>query len=408
MPPKELYGYAKQPAKQIYLAYQLFTTILFRLPIWFLLAVPNLIPGRSRRPRPTWPLKRALFLRMFRHFMHVTSQTGPIYTTPDHLAITPGVGIEGVWIPPADKFITKSLKSMAEVSKVLPMRIPGYWVHRKGYKIEFGSPPAAGEKVVLSFHGGAYIRYSAHPDDATATVAKALLKYVASVQRLFCVEYRLSKTSAGAFPAALLDALSAYLYLVNDIGFLPANIIVEGDSAGGNLALALTRYLVESQNNAEGVTIPSPPSALILFSPWADMGVSHFTFGSIAAKNSSTDYIGGIAEVDYGKKIFCGQHGRDAVSVNPYMSPASIDPRMKIDFKGFPRTFIVAGGAEVLLGVIRTLKERMVKDLGENKDLGSKLRYFEADGGSHDYILFSWQEPERSNALGEIADWTST
>ncbi|KAK0454896.1 Alpha/Beta hydrolase protein [Armillaria borealis] len=395
MPPKELYGYSKQPAKQIYLAYQLFTTIFFRLPIWFLLAVP-----KSRRPRPTWPLKRALFLRLFRHFMYITSQTGPIYTTPNHLAITPGVGIEGVWIPPADKFMTKSLKSMAEVSKVLPMRIPGYWVHRKGSKIEFGSSPAAGEKVVLSFHGGAYIRYSAHPDDVTATIAKGLLKNVASVQRLFCVEYRLSKTSAGAFPAALLDALSSYVYLVNDIGFLPADIIVEGDSAGGNLALALTRYLVESQTNSEGVSVPSPPSALVLFSPWADMGVSHFTFGSIAAKNSSTDYIGGMAEADYGKKIFRGQHGRDAVSVNPYMSPASIDPRMKIDFKGFPRTFIVAGGAEVLLGVIRTLKERMVRDLGENK-----VGYYEATEGIHDYVAFPQWEPERTETYKAIAEW---
>lgn len=395
MPPQALYGYSKQPAKRIYLAYQLFTTIFFRLPLWFLLAVP-----KSRRPRPTWTLKRALFLRLFRHFMYITSQTGPIYTTPNHLDITPGVGIEGIWIPPADKFMTENLKSMAEVSKVLPMRIPGYWVHRKGSKIDFGSPPVAGEKVVLSFHGGAYIRYSAHPDDATATIAKGLLKNVASVQRLFCVEYRLSKTSAGAFPAALLDALSSYVYLVNDIGFLPADIIVEGDSAGGNLALALTRYLVESQNNAEGVSVPSPPSALVLFSPWADMGVSHFTFGSIAAKNSSTDYIGGMAEADYGKKIFCGQHGRDAVSVNPYMSPASIDPRMKIDFKGFPRTFIVAGGAEVLLGVIRTLKERMVRDLGENK-----VGYYEATEGIHDYVAFPQWEPERTETYKDIAEW---
>lgn len=332
--------------------------------------------------------------------MYITSQTGPIYTTPNHFAITPGSGTEGIWIPPADKFMTKSLKSMAEVSKVLPTHIPGYWVHRKGSNIPFGSIPVAGKKVILSCHGGGYIRYSGHPDDPTATIAKGLLKNFSSVQRLFCVEYRLSKTSAGAFPAALLDALAAYVYLVNDIGFLPANIIVEGDSAGGNLALALTRYLVESQNNAEGVPVPSPPSALVLFSPWADMGLSHFTFGSIAAKNSATDYISGMAEVDYARRMFCGQNGKDSVSVNPYMSPASIDPRMKIDFKGFPRTFIVAGGAEVLLGVIRTLKERMARDLGDNK-----VGYYEATEGIHDYVAFTEWEPERTETYKAIAEW---
>ncbi|KAK0195498.1 Alpha/Beta hydrolase protein [Armillaria mellea] len=379
MPRKELYGYSKQPAKQIYLAYQLFTTIFFRLPIWFLLAVP-----KSRRPRPTWPLKRALFLRLFRHFMYITSQTGPIYTTPNHLAITPGVGIEGVWIPPADNFITKSLKSMAEVSKVSPMRIPGYWVHRKGSKIEFGSPPAADEKVVLSFHGGAYIRYSAHPDDATATIAKGLLKHVASVQRLFCVEYRLSKTSAG------------YHYLVNILHVSPSDIIVEGDSAGGNLALALTRYLVSNTTN-----LPVP-SSLLLLSPWCDIGLSHDMPRSSSILKLHAGYDPEPHGVDDAKRAFLGSNGWGAAEINPYISPASRNPGLSIHFKGFPPTFIVAGGAENLAPQIRLLRDRM------QKDLGSKLKYLEADGGSHDYIIFSWQEPERSEALEEIADWTST
>ncbi len=47
MPPQALYGYSKQPAKRIYLAYQLFTTIFFRLPLWFLLAVPKFVRLRA-------------------------------------------------------------------------------------------------------------------------------------------------------------------------------------------------------------------------------------------------------------------------------------------------------------------------------------------------------------------------
>ena len=48
--------------------------------------------------------------------------------------------------------------------------------------------------------------------------------------------------------AALIDALAGYNYLVNTVGFHPTRIILEGDSAGGNLALALTRYLLEHRN----------------------------------------------------------------------------------------------------------------------------------------------------------------
>jgi len=57
------------------------------------------------------------------------------------------------------------------------------------------------------------------------------------------IEYRLAPQNQ--FPAALQDALAAYLYLLNpprDAGFdplNPENIIIVGDSAGGGLALGL-------------------------------------------------------------------------------------------------------------------------------------------------------------------------
>src|ERR1044071_5708085 len=57
------------------------------------------------------------------------------------------------------------------------------------------------------------------------------------------IDYRLAPQNQ--FPAALQDALAAYLYLLNppkDAGFEPLNpknIVISGDSAGGGLSMAL-------------------------------------------------------------------------------------------------------------------------------------------------------------------------
>ena len=46
--------------------------------------------------------------------------------------------------------------------------------------------------------------------------------------------------------------------------------------------------------------------------------------------------------------------------INGYISPASLNPGMNVEFKNYLKTSIVAGGAD-----IRTLKENMTKDMGE-------------------------------------------
>ena len=52
-----------------------------------------------------------------------------------------------------------------------------------------------------------------------------ILKQTDKTSRLFALDYRISSTEpyevSGAFPAALLDAVSGYNYLVSDLGFLP-------------------------------------------------------------------------------------------------------------------------------------------------------------------------------------------
>lgn len=83
------------------------------------------------------------------------------------------------------------------------------------------------------------------------------------------VNYRKSIYPDAAFPGNLLDALSGYLYLVNELGFEPQNVIAMGDSAGGNTALGLARYLGELDREKRGV---GQVGGLVLFSVSLESG----------------------------------------------------------------------------------------------------------------------------------------
>ena len=323
--------------------------------------------------------------------------------------------MHGIWVEAANHLVTGDLKIWAETVDVSSVRVPGYWTHKKGTSITVASPPQPSEKVVYFLHGGAYIRLSAHPSDPTAAIPRALLRHVEPVTRVFSLEYRLAvgkpSEPAHSFPTQLLDALAGYNYLINVIGFSPNDIIVVGDSAGGNLVHALTMYLTEYKDTTD-VALPAPPSAVILLSPWVDLGMTHINLPKGSARTLvASDFIN-IAErgIIDATAAFAGPHGCGITETNPYISPASLDPGLHVDFKKFPRTFIVGGGAEVLIDSIRTLRDRMIKDLGEGngvKEDEGKVRYFEAPDGFHDYLAFPWYEPERTNTLIEINKWVS-
>ncbi|KAF9501579.1 alpha/beta-hydrolase [Pleurotus eryngii] len=391
------------PFKGLYLAVELAFTLFVRVPVWVALSLP-----RSWRPRPSWSIKRVLRLKLFKTGIKVLDRTGPLMDTPSHLAITPGVDVNGVWVDPVPHLITSPLTEWSRAAGVNSLKIPGYWIHKQGVTIPVGAPPMPGEKVLYSMHGGAYTHLSAHPSNLVAAISKGILKRTDSIHRVFAIEYRLSSESFAPFPAALLDALAGYNYLVNQVGIHPADIVFEGDSAGANLAHALTRYLIEHQNDAT-VQLPAPPGSLLLLSPWVDLSSSH-------DRNPATDSSFRFADSDYLDGVFIGPHGYGAAETNRYISPAAKNP-MIFDsdsregtslFNGFPRTFIVVGGAETLYDQIKTFIDRMVSDLGHGdgvKDDEGKVAWYEAPDAVHDFLIFAWHEPERTDALKAIAAW---
>ena len=116
----------------------------------------------------------------------------------------------------------------------------------------------AAEPAVLYFHGGGYVAGSAR----TGThLAAELARRTGG--RALSVDYRLAPEHP--YPAAVQDGLAAYSGLLES-GASPSRVLVAGDSAGGGLAVA-TLLAAREQG------LPQP-TAIAVFSPWADISRS--------------------------------------------------------------------------------------------------------------------------------------
>ena len=87
---------------------------------------------------------------------------------------------------------------------------------------------------------------------------------------IISLEYSLAPKAK--YPTQLKEASEAYSYLIHNLNIDPRDIIIGGDSAGGNLALQLLRHFVKPHSKVP--PIPSRlhknmrPSKCILISPW--------------------------------------------------------------------------------------------------------------------------------------------
>ena len=136
-------------------------------------------------------------------------------------------------------------------------------------------------------------------------------------------EYRLAPEHP--YPAAVEDALRAWDHLML-LGYGARDVVLAGDSAGGNLALVLCHRL-----KAAGRRLPG---ALVLMSPWTDMTMS----GASYAERAESDPMLTPEYIEAVRTAYAG--GRDYAS--PDLSP------LFADLTGFPPTLIQAGDHEIL------------------------------------------------------------
>lgn len=85
---------------------------------------------------------------------------------------------------------------------------------------------------------------------------------------VFFPRYTLS--THGTYPTQLRQATGALRYILTEIGRSPSNVIVGGDSAGGNLAMATLLHLSHPHPEIEPISLTEPLAGVFGFAPWVN------------------------------------------------------------------------------------------------------------------------------------------
>lgn len=185
--------------------------------------------------------------------------------------------------------------------------------------------------VILYCHGGGY-------STGSSLYARTLTSKLAASTSMDVLSFDYRLAPEHPYPAAAEDAMHVWNYLML-LGYGARDIIVAGDSAGGNLALSLTLKLKE-----EGRLLPR---GLVLMSPWTDLtssGKSHVSKAGIDPVLNAS-YLEEMI-----RNYAAGQNLSD-----PYISP------LFGGYEGFPPTYIQVGSNEILLDDSVMLYKKLLK-----------------------------------------------
>lgn len=174
-------------------------------------------------------------------------------------------------------------------------------------------------RVVLYLHGGAFIGES--PGAHCAMLARICSRCAA---RGFYVNYRLAPEHP--YPAATDDCLAAYRHLLGQ-GIAASQIVIAGDSAGGNLALVTAMRARDS-----GLPLPA---GLVLLSAVLDATFS----GHSTRRNDGIDPLFRAAILEPLAAAYVSVEKRS----HPYVSP------LAGDLSGLPPVLALVGSSEILL-----------------------------------------------------------
>ncbi|TKB47349.1 alpha/beta hydrolase [Ferrimonas sediminicola] len=215
----------------------------------------------------------------------------------------------------------------------------------RGYLIDglscywYRVPESEDSPVILYLHGGGFIIKT--PRSHGAMLAR-LCAHAGATGVM--VDYHLAPEHPVS--RAYADCLQAYRRVLES-GIAPGQVIIAGDSAGGNLALATLMRIRD-------LGLP-PPAGAILFSPCTDLTLS----GDSVLANLDAD------------PMLCASFlavVRQSVQIEPGME---LDPRYSPyhgSLAGLPPVLVVAGTEELLLDDARAVAAKL-KASGNRGDL---------------------------------------
>ena len=208
------------------------------------------------------------------------------------------------------------------------------------------------------------------------------------------------------FPKQLRQTIAAIQHLL-DLGVSPSNIIIAGDSAGGNLVLQLASQLLHPHSSLPTLRLPShastepdsefpePFGGMLLISPWLEYNVDAPSF----ARNSTRDVL------PLNAWQVCADTVRQGIvpALHNHLEPGIAPDGWWKGLGGlFPRVLITAGEYE---GIVDSIQRTGAVIAEEVKD----TTLFVLPGGIHEDFIeaFASGEGEKGDDYKLVVSWLS-
>ncbi|WP_018901222.1 alpha/beta hydrolase [Rhizobium sp. 2MFCol3.1] len=218
-----------------------------------------------------------------------------------------------------------------------------------------------GKRAILYVHGGGF--YSGSLDTHRASAASFAKAASADV---LLIDYRLAPEYP--YPSQIDDTLTAYLWLL-DSGYESSNIVMLGDSVGGNLAIEAVLRQIKLRG--------PPPAAVITISAVTDLAAT----GASIKTNAANDPFGNALQIETARKAYLG----DRSPTDPRVSP------LYADMKGFPPLLMQVGSKEISLDDTLRLADKA-------KEAGVDVTTEVLPGMIHQWQLFPfWLDDARKS-----------
>ncbi|KAF5551371.1 triacylglycerol lipase 2 [Fusarium mexicanum] len=243
------------------------------------------------------------------------------------------------------------------------------------------------KKIVLFFHGGGYAApiMTGHLDwcwraYVLAGIEKGIEVVVAVLEYTLIPEAR--------YPVQLRQAASGLAHLLQG-GVSPQDIIIGGDSAGGQLTAQLLCHLLQPQPAIPEITLIKPLAGAFLVSPW----IAQSTDDASYRENSAIDMLPIPGIVAFTKELL-GPDAKPAISAFPLdRDEACLAGMTSI----LSQMYVTAGAHEIFREQVVAFKER-VQLL--NPDLKLQFRCYE--NCAHDFIVI---EEENGECTQDMKQW---
>jgi acetyl esterase/lipase len=264
------------------------------------------------------------------------------------------------------KPVKEKVADVAEQQQVRTVLVPDIWARNSSGGWLDTQEAVAFERIIVHIHGGGFVAQSSSSHKVYMT------KWVNDLKRpLFSIDYRLADADIH-FPEPVNDVIKGYLWIINFLKHVvkvdPKQIVLVGDSAGGNMALCLATWCIVNKVRC--------PDSIMLFYPAMSTRIQQFTPSLLY---SLSDFM-----LSYSTLKMCGSYYNNNLSnqeTNPYLNPILLPDEI---VSAMPMT-------EIYIGEKDPLRDDCVRYALRLLKLGVPIKLNYLQGLSHGLLSTSYK-----------------